>query len=326
MLKQSQTTNADYEALTLRTSEGHKLEVVPEFGGITNQLVFATKHGPLNVLAGLPDRKSMQTDRAFRNIHLFPFANRLADGQYEIDGKSYQLPINEVARNNALHGFLYRLTPEATLLENDEKSEAGKKTMVLKYRYNGDLAGYPFAADIVLRFILSNDAALEILFEVHNRSQHTIPVGIGWHPYFCLGGMVDDWHLQLPQVQKVEINERMLPTGKRSDYYDFSQLKAIAKTQFDTCFALENTHVNKTARTLLWSEKQQLGLEIWQQTGDKGFNFLQLCIAQDRQSIAIEPVSCGIDAFNNGDGLIQLEPNDRFTSQMGVRLIHSVQK
>ena len=37
---------------------------------------------------------------------LAPWPNRIKDGKYTFNKKDYQLPINEVSKNNSLHGWL----------------------------------------------------------------------------------------------------------------------------------------------------------------------------------------------------------------------------
>ncbi|MCR6651949.1 MAG: hypothetical protein NVV73_10855 [Cellvibrionaceae bacterium] len=105
--------NQDYSAQVLRTDNGCLLELVPEFGGLTNRLRFVTTKGPLDVIVGLPDRDAMVADKYFRGIPIFPVVNRLRDGRYSFEGKEYQLPVNETSRNNALHGLLHHLTPKS---------------------------------------------------------------------------------------------------------------------------------------------------------------------------------------------------------------------
>ncbi|HBJ51637.1 MAG TPA: aldose epimerase, partial [Bifidobacterium dentium] len=39
---------------------------------------------------------------------LIPFPNRVEGGEYTFEGKTYTLPIDEHARNNAIHGYGYR--------------------------------------------------------------------------------------------------------------------------------------------------------------------------------------------------------------------------
>ena len=39
---------------------------------------------------------------------LFPFPNRIRDGRFTWDGRTYQLPLNDPAKKNAIHGFACR--------------------------------------------------------------------------------------------------------------------------------------------------------------------------------------------------------------------------
>ena len=43
---------------------------------------------------------------AGRGQVLIPWPNRLQDGSYEFDGQHHQLPLNEPARRNAIHGLV----------------------------------------------------------------------------------------------------------------------------------------------------------------------------------------------------------------------------
>lgn len=305
-----------YSALTLRTANGCSLELVPEFGGLTNRLQFATSKGVLDVIVGLANKGAMINDRAYRNIPLFPLVNRLDAGLYKHNGKLYQLPVNEPARNNALHGFIQKFVPEVEVVEGRDTSEA-----LLLYRYNGELPGYPFPAEVRIHYVLSGDGKLDISYSVLNQHSASIPVGIGWHPYFGLGHPIDELHLQLPEVRHVTVDDRLLPLGKTDAFTQFRKPTLIQDTQLDHCFAIQNGPGAVTAETLLWSEQKRLGIKIWQQTGARALNFIQVCTAPDRQSLAIEPVSCSINAFNTGDGLVVLEPGGFFTAHMGVHLL-----
>lgn len=305
----------DYPAVLLRTGNGSELELVAEFGGLANRLKLSTLTHTMEVIAGLDDRYAMETDQAYRNIALFPFANRLNGGRYRHLGQSYQLPVNEPERDNCLHGFLHHLRPEIETNLDAPSSEA-----LLRYGYEGQVPGYPFPADIEMFFKLSNDGSLNVRMSVANRHSETIPVGVGWHPYFKLGSAINDLQLRLPAVQEVLVDNRMLPTGELRSYEYFETLRPIKNAVLDTCFAITPNH-HKAAATLLWSEREGCGIEIWQQVGDRGLNYIQICTAPDRQSIAIEPVSCGLNAFNTGEGLVLLEPNGWYTTHFGVRLL-----
>lgn len=308
---------ADYTAHVLSTSNGCQLELVPEFGGLTNRLQFAGPRGPVDVIVGLPNRKAMEEDIVFRGIPIFPVVNRLEDGRYQFEGKAYQLPVNEPSRQNALHGLLHHLQPEVDISESNSRA-------VLTYRYNGEEKGYPFPVDVAITYELSADSELTIEYRVHNRHHSAIPLGLGWHPYFGFSHAIDDCQLKLPTVERLAIDSRLLPTGEKQPYSTFAELHSLRDIYLDDCFAVQPSPENETSSIILWSEKHELGVEIWQQTGERAFNFIQVCTAADRQSVAIEPVTCGINAFNTGDGLITLPADDSFTARMGVRLITSI--
>ncbi len=53
---------------------------------------------------------------------------------------------------------------------------------------------------------------------------------------------------------------------------------------------------------------------------DKSMNFLQIYTPEKRRSIAIEPMSCLADAFNNKIGLITLKPGKSISHHFGIKL------
>lgn len=314
------TKLVDYPNFLLTTGDGHcQLELLPEHGGIINRLAFQGDDGQsLNVIAGFSSLAEIESDGMFRGIPLYPFANRLQDGCYQWLGKPYQLDVNEPAHNNTLHGFIQHLTPVITRLAQDSTRASAR----LDYSYAGDLSGYPFPARISMLFDLNS--AGELTLELNIRNDHTdpVPVGAGWHPYYRLGVPVNQLSLQLPTVKRVHVDSRMLPTGDLSDYRDFAELTAIGATEFDTCFQVSGGGINPTeTKVIICTTSPKVGLELWQETGEGKYNFIQVCIPPDRQSIAVEPVSCGINAFNTKHGLVTLAPGEEWSAKCGVRFI-----
>lgn len=309
----------DYNAVTLNAGDSC-LELVPEFGGLINALRFSSQGKTYEIVAGLPNRAAMVKNDYYRGVALYPSLNRLDAGSYEINGKRYQFDVNETERNNNLHGFLYMLPAVAENLE--QHAESG--SVSLRYPVDGGYVGYPFAADVSIHYKLQSNA-LSLEFEVVNRHSEPVPVGLGWHPYFCIGDTtVSDMLLQLPAVDVTEIDDRLLPTGEMRRFDEYDAAAVIEKRQFDHCFRLLDVSSERRVATRLWSPVDNVGLEIWQEAGERGYNFIQLCIPPDRQSIAIEPMTCGINAFNTGDGLIMLEPEQTLRTHCGVRLIENL--
>jgi len=311
---------ADYEAFTLALADGSaKLELVLEFGGAVNGLELSDQRDDsrVSIIAGLNHRAELKNNSAYRGVPLFPVVNRLDSGRYTHRGKRYHLAINEPKLNNHLHGFLHTLTP--TVAEHRVGNE--QSSVALQYHYDGRFNGYPFPASVLIEYTLSHDA-LTVNFAVHNQHDKSIPAGIGWHPYFQLGCPVDQLQLKLPSVERIGVDERMLPTGETYAYDDFKQLTDIGTRQLDTCFRLAKPWRNKPARAalLLWSKATQQGIEVWQHSGPQANNYVQLCIPPDRRSMAIEPVSCNINALNTGDGLVHIEPGCTWATSSGVKL------
>ena len=314
--------------------ESCRLELIPEFGGTCNRLRLTAADGkPVDVVAGHRTRAEFETDKYYRGVVLYPYVNRLDKGQYCYRGQSFQFAVNEPERSNSLHGFLMHIEPHVIRLQEQEHNAE----VTLCYSYDGHNPGYPFPADIILTYRLDHQAGMSLTFTVKNNHHDTVPLGIGWHPYFTLGQQVDSLKLQLPPAMKVAVNERRLPTGNKIAFPDFNDLTRIGSRQFDDCMALTQAAAGK-ACTRLYSEVMKYGLEIWQDVavdcqgstkqyckdGRAGFQYVHVFIPPDRASIAIEPVSCGINALNTDENLIYLAPAASVSASCGVRSLYSL--
>lgn len=293
-------------AVSLRAGEA-SLVVEPDYGGLVNSLIVPTPQGPREIIEGV-SKQDLASNSGFRGSVLFPFPNRLRDGCYQFAGNSYRFAVNEPSTQTALHGFLYRIPAEV------EKKD---KSLLVAYRLPGDEPGYPFKVDVLLDYQLSAKGSLRVELTICNRDRAEVPVGFGWHPYFSLGQALDQCSLQMPAAQCTEIDERMLPTGRKVPDRRFVTATRLAGVHLDSCFEFPATEDGVSAQ--FTSEAAGFGLEFWQQ----GMNFMQIYTPPERQSLAIEPMSCGIDALNTGEGLIRLAPQQIFRSAYGVRVIGS---
>ena len=313
------STEKDYPFFELLTGDQKaRLELLSSHGGIMNALVFTDSQGlQHNVIAGFNSLQAIEQDQYYRGVPLYPFVNRLDAGRYSFAGRSYQFPVNESARDNALHGFIQHL-PVHISASHISPTRAQAQAV---YNYPGDRAAYPFPARITMTYTLDSAGTLELEMAVQNLSSVEVPVGIGWHPYFTLGEAVDDLSLQIPPSKRVLVDERLLPTGALDEQQLFPVLAPIAGTAFDTCYRLDAAEDSgrSVQEVILWSERARQGLALWQISGKGQFNYLQICIPPDRASIAIEPVSCGINAFNTHEGITILQPGAFFIATCGVR-------
>jgi aldose 1-epimerase len=148
---------------------------------------------------------------------------------------------------------------------------------------------------------LQKGNTLNINTEIINRGNADMPLQDGWHPYFTFGGTVNNLELKFQAREKVEFNDKMIPTGKFLPFDSFLSFKKIGNEKFDDCFVL-NFSENVPA-CVLRDVVQKIQLEI---KPDKTYPYLQIYTPDHRESIAIENLSAPPDTFNNGISLIEL--------------------
>lgn len=299
-----------FERVSIAHEEsGNSLSLVPEHGACLLDL----RLGGLSVLDGYQTPQELDFNNWSKSRFLFPFPNRLKHGTYHWDDVIYQFPINDGQTGNALHGMGMMDPFRYTQLE----TKADEAVIECSYKNEGKHPAYPFRFSIVVRFTLWADHRFELQMTFQNLHDKPVPVGIGWHPYFLLDGQgVDRWRLQLPPCEMIGINPQMIPTGKRYEYDRFKQERVIQSEVLDNCFAL--TEPKERASLSLSNEKHKL--EYWQEMGTGKFNYIQLFTPPHRKSLAIEPMTCNVDAFNNGDGLVRLHPGERISAHCGLSL------
>lgn len=299
-----------WEKHTLISPDGkNRIELVPERGACVLDLVFDGH----SILDGYKSPQELDSNRWSKNVVLFPFPNRLQDGRYEWEGKTYQFPINDSRTENALHGFG---ATRPMRINQVELSPEGA-TIGCEHLYQGDDPSYPFPFTFNVQFSIDQRNQLTVMMAFQNDGTTALPAGFGWHPYFELGEKVDNLLVQFPPSQLVGVDDRMLPNGKRYDYDQFEDLKKLGATTLDNCFALQTDRVE--AAVHVHGEKGKI--RYWQETGENKYNFLQVFTPPYRTAIALEPMTCNIDAFNNGEGLIRLSPLESVNAKFGLKFL-----
>jgi aldose 1-epimerase len=282
-----------------------KLSICPDRASLILDIVL----DGISILDGYTTAEELDTLEKGKSILLFPFPNRLRDGKYSFEGGHYQFFQNDPETGNALHGFGMNTRMEVRNIQ------LGKEiaTLELGYRDDGSRPEYPFSFEF--RFLLElSKQGLEGSFIFENTGTTALPVGLGWHPYFQLSSKVDSVRMQLPHCEQIEVDDRMLPTGQRLPFDRYRSLTQIGADNLDNGFFL--TGPEGKAQVLLQGEKG--ALDYWQATGPGQFNYLQVFTPPHRHSIAVEPMTCNIDAFNNGDGLIRLGPSASVETSFGL--------
>ena len=139
---------------------------------------------------------------ASRGQALLPWPNRIRDGAYEWRGAREQLPIDEVALHNAIHGLVR--------WRNWALRERSPERVGLGLRLHPQ-PGYPFTLDLTIAYELG-EGGLRVVTSAENVGAEACPFGAGFHPYLTLGGPVDRLRLTLPGAAVLVADERMIPT------------------------------------------------------------------------------------------------------------------
>ncbi len=269
---------------------GNGFSLVPGKGATLLDLRFSGK----NVLDGYTSPEELSAGKWGKSAVLFPFPNRLRDGRYIWQNHEFAFPINNADTGNAIHGFARAEAFEVVRVELTTESAE----IECRLDYKGIHDGYPFPCTLDLTFSMSNRNEFSLAFFLKNHHHQAIPAGFGWHPYFRLSEQAGDHAMHLPECEKIEIDERMIPTGARTAYETFSSDKKVADTRLDNCFQVKNT--DTLYRLSLSGDKGRLSVVA----GGSSFPFFQVFTPPHRESIALEPMTCNVDAFRNGEGLI----------------------
>ncbi len=309
MFKVETTKGRGFEKITLLNDRtGEYAIVIPDFGGNLQELKLQKDEEIFDVIVGNKTAKAMRENELARSAKLCPFPNRVNKGAYTWKDETHQLAINHPSDGHAIHGLVYDKQM------NIKKMRGGRFgcQAILEYIHEGS-EGYPWKFSLVVIYKLDK-RGLQILTSIKNLDSQAIPLGDGWHPYFTLGCNADDIKLELPEVEKIVVDKNMIPTGKFSSYKSYSTPKKIGKTKFDTGFVVKQksryaeTKLHGTDRTVV----------LWQNL--PAYRYLQVYIPEKRDSVAVEPMSCMADAFNNKQGVFALQPKQSFRGRYGVRL------
>lgn len=290
-------------------SSKNSFSIVPECGAVLIDTFFAS----INVIDGFSMPEELESFKWAKSAVLYPFPNRMRDGAYTHENTTYNFPIDNAATNNAIHGFGKKMPHHivSTVLSENYAS------VTCRNDYDGHLAHYPFPCCFEITFTISDDHKMSVEMSFKNTGKNTIPAAIGWHPYFAISEKIEDTFLQLPDLQLIEVDKRMLPTGKKENYNHFSSLEKINETSLDNGFFIPNQE--KNAEVILQSNKGKL--TYWQETGEGKYNFIQIFTPPHRTCIALEPMTSNIDTFNNGDGLVLLKENEQLSGNFGFSFI-----
>ena len=111
---------------------------------------------------------------------LFPFSNRIANNQLTVDEHHYPLDSNVNGWPQIIHGHAW--LGQWRVVDADEH----KVKLAFSFPHDSTMTcGWPFAYEAEQTFELVEEG-LVVTLKITNTSNQTVPVGMGYHPYFPL--------------------------------------------------------------------------------------------------------------------------------------------
>lgn len=237
-----------------------------------------------------------------------PWPNRVADGRYVLGDREFQLDINEVERQNALHGF------SANKLWKLEKQTPESVECSLTC---GGESGYPWVISLRVKYQV-RAAGLNVTIVAENLSEQTAPFGCAFHPYFTLPGPRESWVLRVPSRNVVEVDSaRLLPIGisevghaevpfRGHGSPDVKGLDhAFGGFESDLRCILTN---QSTSTVSVFADSCTPWLQV--HAPDQTLEY--------SQSLVLEPMSCPPDAFNSGQDVVFLEHKEKYETKLRI--------
>ena len=230
----------------LKNSSGYEVAIT-NYGGAIVAIMVPDKNGNVaNVIQGHDNIQDViNSPEPFLSTLIGRYGNRIKEGKFQLNGKQYQLSINNGP--NALHGGPTGFHAQVTLILNHVSP-------YLHENYTGELK-------VTVAFTFTDDNELVIGY-MATSNKKTI-LNLTHHGFFSLQGIanptptIDDQILEINADFFIPIDENSIPTGEilkvAGTPFDFKTEKAVGKeidaddeqirigAGYDHCFVL-NKH------------------------------------------------------------------------------------
>lgn len=211
---------APVKLYTLRNKNGMVARIL-NYGGIIQSLVVPDKNGKFgDVVLGYDNLDDYRTNSPYFGALIGRYGNRIAKGQFTLDGKTYTLATNNAP--NSLHGgvrgfdkVIWQATPGF--------SDLGQ-TLKLTYVSHDGEEGYPGELKVTALYTLTDDNAIRLDYTA--TCDHDTVINLTQHSYFNLAGHGDILnHIVYINADKfTPVDSTLIPTG---------ELRPVEGTPFD---------------------------------------------------------------------------------------------
>jgi aldose 1-epimerase len=240
---------------------------------------------------------------------LHPWANRLAEPSYTVAGRTVRLPEppgrygtdpNGLPIHGALPGLLrWAVAP-------------GSPPDRLAARLTWDdpqlLELFPFAHELLMEAQVG-PGSLSLTTTLRATGTDQVPVAFGFHPYLRLPAAPRaDWQVQLGAAERLVLDDRMIPTGRREPLAA-TEFRLADQSWDDGLAGLDSPPTRFSVS----------GGEMTVRVAfEEGFGWAQMYAPPGHDYICFEPMTAPTNALDSGEGLTLVEPGGEYRTRWSV--------
>jgi len=206
---------------TLTNSHGVEVRAM-NYGGIILSLRVPDRKGQLaDIVLGHEKAEGYIPNPPYLGAIVGRYANRIANGTFTLDGKTYTLPKNDGP--NTLHGGLTRTFDKVVW---DGETLKGKNAVAFSYLSKDGEEGFPGNLKVKVTYTLTESNELVIDYDA--TTDKATPINVSQHSYFNLkgegNGDILDHEIMINADKFTPVDKNLIPTG---------ELRAVKGTPFD---------------------------------------------------------------------------------------------
>jgi len=214
----------DGRPITLYTlTNSHGVEVrAMTYGGIIVSIRVPDRKGQMaDIVLGHDTAEGYMPNPPYLGAIVGRYANRIANGTFTLDGKSYTLPKNDGP--NTLHGGTTRTFDKVVW---DGEPLKGKSGVAFTYLSKDGEEGFPGNLKIKVTYTLNDDNELTVDYEA--TTDKATPINASQHSYFNLAGEgngdILSHEITINADRFTPVDKNLIPTG---------ELRPVKGTPFD---------------------------------------------------------------------------------------------
>jgi aldose 1-epimerase len=208
------------ESYTLHNIHGASAKIIT-LGATLTELLVPDENGKLgDVVLGFDNLKGYEGAHPFFGVTVGRYANRIANGKFTLDGKEYQLFVNNGP--NSLHGGKAGFDKKVWKANSSEDAQG--ESVKLTYVSKDGEENYPGTLTVSVTYTLTKSNELKINYTAETDKPTVL--NLTNHSYFNLAGTGDVLQhvLQLNADNYTPVDSTLIPTG---------QISSVAGTPLD---------------------------------------------------------------------------------------------